>query len=149
MTATKPRPKMVSNGEAEAPSYDIVREAAFSLPAAAQTKLIYDLLNQVVPQRVQPKTNGASVTDEDSVEQQVHEGNILDIVGRWDFAYDIEDDEIKQIIGEARMKKYAPELLPEMRAQWKSDRLTRKRLDEQTRLAREMGLLEDEEEEEE
>lgn len=123
MTATKPRSQMAGTGESESRSYDAVREAAFSLPSAAQTRLIYDLLNQVVPQQVQPKTNGASAIDGDSVEQQVHEGNILDIVGRWDFAYDIEDDEIKQIIGEARMKKYASELLPEMRAQWKSDRL--------------------------
>jgi hypothetical protein len=45
----------------------------------------------------------------EATEQPEQSSNILDIVGRWDFAYDIEDDELKQILGEARLEKYAPD----------------------------------------
>ncbi len=171
MTATEPRPTAATHEEQSAPSYDRVREAAFSLPTEEQTRLIHELLNRLAPQIASPSMSGELaaptaaensaedarwraggglvtepppvgqrdsvalvgmlgydgpyISDEDltkvrpsseslaqlaqavtpaqEIGQPEGQGNILSIVGRWDFAYDIEDDELDQLLGEARL----------------------------------------------
>ncbi len=147
MTAISKRRQAEATDQTSVPDYERIEHTVLAWPQEAQVKLMHKVLNRLVPEKTKAAINGANAMNALNTEQPGHGGNILDIVGRWDFAYDIEDDELKQMLGEARMEKYAPELLPEMRAQWESDRLTRKRLDEQARLARKMGILGDEEKE--
>lgn len=132
MTATESK-QQIKAEELISPSYESVREVVLNWPPAARAKLMHDMINGVmIPESVTSSPSSQFVErNQTSNEQSGDFDNILDIAGRWNFGYQPDDDEIDMLLAEARLEKYAPELLPEMQKQWEANRLTKKRLETQ------------------